>query len=75
MSDSKQGRTRALNKIIDFQISDFKEIFKLMVEKPVTIRLLDPPMHEFLPKSEVEIAELANSIGVSTAYVSEVYRE
>ena len=72
MSDSKQGRTRALNKIIDFQISDFKEIFKLMKEKPVTIRLLDPPMHEFLPKSEVEIAELANSIGVSTAYVSEV---
>jgi len=72
MSDSKQGRTRALNKIIDFQISDFKEIFKLMKEKPVTIRLLDPPMHEFLPKSEVEIAELANSTGVSTAYVSEV---
>ena len=72
MSDSKQGRTRALNKIIDFQISDFKEIFKLMKEKPVTIRLLDPPMHEFLPKSEVEIVELANSIGVSTAYVSEV---
>jgi len=72
MSDSKQGRTRALNKIIDFQISDFKEIFKIMKEKPVTIRLLDPPMHEFLPKSEVEIAELANSTGVSTAYVSEV---
>ena len=72
MSDNKQGRTRALNKIIDFQISDFKEIFKLMKEKPVTIRLLDPPMHEFLPKSEVEIAELANSTGVSTAYVSEV---
>ena len=72
MSDNKQGRTRALNKIIDFQISDFKEIFKLMKEKPVTIRLLDPPMHEFLPKSEVEIVELANSIGVSTAYVSEV---
>ena len=72
MSESKQGRTRALNKIIDFQISDFKEIFKLMKEKPVTIRLLDPPMHEFLPKSEVEIVELANSIGVSTAYVSEV---
>ena len=72
MSDSKQGRTRALNKIIDFQISDFKEIFKLMKEKPVTIRLLDPPMHEFLPKSEVEIAELANSTGVSTAYVSQV---
>jgi len=72
MSESKQGRTRALEKIIDFQISDFVEIFKLMKEKPVTIRLLDPPMHEFLPKSEVEIAELGNSLGVSTAYVSEV---
>ena len=72
MSESKQGRTRALEKIIDFQISDFIEIFKLMKEKPVTIRLLDPPMHEFLPKSEVEIAELGNSLGVSTAYVSEV---
>ena len=72
MSENKQGRTRALEKIIDFQISDFVEIFKLMKEKPVTIRLLDPPMHEFLPKSEVEIAELGNSLGVSTAYVSEV---
>ena len=72
MSESKQGRTRALEKIIDFRISDFVEIFKLMKEKPVTIRLLDPPMHEFLPKSEVEIAELGNSLGVSTAYVSEV---
>ena len=72
MANNKQGRKRALNKIIDFQINDFVEIFKLLKDKPITVRLLDPPMHEFLPKSDIEISELANSLRVSPAYVSEV---
>ncbi len=72
MANNKQGRKRALNKIIDFQINDFVEIFKLLKDKPITVRLLDPPMHEFLPKSDIEITELANSLRVSSAYVSEV---
>jgi pyruvate,orthophosphate dikinase len=72
MANNKQGRKRALNKIIDFQINDFVEIFKLLKDKPITVRLLDPPMHEFLPKSDIEISELASSLRVSSAYVSEV---
>ena len=45
MSDSTQGRKRALKKLIKYQISDFESIFKLLKEKPITVRLLDPPMH------------------------------
>ncbi|MFL2689044.1 MAG: pyruvate, phosphate dikinase [Candidatus Actinomarina sp.] len=72
MANNKQGRKRALNKIIDFQVNDFVEIFKLLKEKPITVRLLDPPMHEFLPKSEIEIGDLARALGVTSVYVSEV---
>ena len=72
VANNKQGRKRALNKIIDFQVNDFVEIFKLLKEKPITVRLLDPPMHEFLPKSEIEIGDLARALGVSSVYVSEV---
>ena len=72
MSESKQGRERALNKLIDFQIADFESLFLLLKEKPITIRLLDPPMHEFLPKSDIEIAELGNAIGVSPSYIREM---
>ena len=72
MSDTKQGRERALSKLITYQISDFEALFLLLKDKPITVRLLDPPMHEFLPKSDIEISELANSLRVSSAYVSEV---
>ena len=47
------------------QRSDFIEIFEVMAGLPVTIRLLDPPLHEFLPKTEEEIAEVAEAMGVS----------
>jgi pyruvate,orthophosphate dikinase len=50
MSDSVQGRKRALKKLIKYQIADFESIFTLLKDKPITVRLLDPPMHEFLPK-------------------------
>ena len=72
MSESKQGRKRALKKLIDFQISDFESLFSLLKEKPITVRLLDPPMHEFLPKSDIEMTELGNSIGVSPSYIREM---
>ena len=72
MSDSKQGRKRALKKLIKYQISDFESLFKLLKDKPITIRLLDPPMHEFLPKSDLEISQLANEIGVSPGHISEI---
>ncbi len=72
MSESKQGRKRALKKLIDFQIDDFESLFLLLKEKPITVRLLDPPMHEFLPKSDIEMAELGKAIGVSPSYVREI---
>ena len=72
MSESKQGRKRALKKLIDFQISDFESLFSLLKEKPITVRLLDPPMHEFLPKSDIEMVELGNAIGVSPSYIREM---
>jgi pyruvate,orthophosphate dikinase len=72
MSESKQGRKRALKKLIDFQISDFESLFSLLNEKPITVRLLDPPMHEFLPKSDIEMTELGNAIGVSPSYIREM---
>ena len=72
MSDSKQGRKRALKKLIDFQITDFESLFLLLKDRPITVRLLDPPMHEFLPKSDIEMAELSNAIGVSASYVREM---
>jgi pyruvate,orthophosphate dikinase len=72
MSESKQGRERALKKLIDFQISDLESLFLLLKEKPITVRLLDPPMHEFLPKSDIEMTELGNAIGVSPSYIREM---
>jgi pyruvate,orthophosphate dikinase len=72
MSESKQGRERALKKLIGYQISDFESLFLLLKEKPITVRLLDPPMHEFLPKSDIEMTELGNAIGVSPSYIREM---
>ncbi len=72
MSESQQGRKRALKKLIEFQIADFESLFLLLKEKPITVRLLDPPMHEFLPKSDIEMTELGNAIGVSPSYIREM---
>ena len=72
MSDTKQGRERALSKLIKYQISDFEDLFMLLKDKPITVRLLDPPMHEFLPKSDIEMTELGNAIGVSPAHIREM---
>ena len=62
LSKTKKDRAIALEKLLPYQKKDFIEIFKIMHGLPVTIRLLDPPLHEFLPKSEKEILELANVI-------------
>ena len=65
LADSEEGRRAALAKLLPMQRSDFVELFEIMKGLPVTIRLLDPPLHEFLPKTEAEIAEVAGVIGVS----------
>ncbi len=64
-ADSQIGRERALAKILPMQKNDFLEIFKVMNGLPVTVRLLDPPLHEFLPHSEEELSELSSEMGVS----------
>ncbi|MGF1457323.1 MAG: pyruvate, phosphate dikinase [Alphaproteobacteria bacterium] len=67
LSDSKEGRRAALTKLLPFQREDFTELFTIMAGLPVTIRLLDPPLHEFLPHGEEEIAHVAHSMGVEPA--------
>ena len=64
LSKSKEDRNKALAKLLPHQKNDFKKIFKVMNGLPVTIRLLDPPLHEFLPKTDKEIEEVANSLGI-----------
>jgi pyruvate,orthophosphate dikinase len=63
MADDAEGRRRAIGKLLPFQRKDFVELFRIMAGLPVTIRLLDPPLHEFLPHSAEEIAEVAAAIG------------
>ncbi|MEG0875949.1 MAG: pyruvate, phosphate dikinase [Oscillospiraceae bacterium] len=65
VSKTEEQRRRALAKILPMQRSDFEGIFKSMLGKPVTIRLLDPPLHEFLPSADSDIEELANDMGIS----------
>ncbi|WP_417680528.1 pyruvate, phosphate dikinase [Roseibium sp.] len=65
LSETEDGRRAALAKLLPMQRQDFAEIFEIMKGLPVTIRLLDPPLHEFLPKSDEEVAEVAAAMGVS----------
>ncbi len=65
LSKSKEDRANALEKLLPHQKKDFYEIFKIMQGLPVTVRLLDPPLHEFLPKSEKEIEDVAGSLQLS----------
>jgi pyruvate,orthophosphate dikinase len=64
LAENEAGRRAALAKLLPMQRSDFAELFEIMAGLPVTIRLLDPPLHEFLPHGEVEIAEVAEALGV-----------
>ncbi len=59
LAEDEQGRRAALDKLLPMQRSDFIELFEIMHGLPVTIRLLDPPLHEFLPKADGDIAEMA----------------
>jgi pyruvate,orthophosphate dikinase len=67
LADDTQGRRAALAKLLPMQRQDFIALFKIMAGQPVTIRLLDPPLHEFLPHGEAAIGEVAVTMGVSAA--------
>jgi pyruvate,orthophosphate dikinase len=69
LAESVEGRRDALEKVLPMQRQDFIEIFKIMIGLPVTIRLLDPPLHEFLPHQETEMAQVAAAVGVSEEHM------
>ncbi|BAT57843.1 pyruvate, phosphate dikinase [Variibacter gotjawalensis] len=63
LADDEKGRRAALAKLLPMQRGDFQKLFEIMGDRPVTIRLLDPPLHEFLPHGDEEIADVAKSMG------------
>ncbi len=70
LSDTVEGRKNALAKLLPFQKGDFVGIFRAMAGLPVTIRLLDPPLHEFLPHTDQELLELAGEMGVTFEHLN-----
>ena len=71
LSDTVEGREAALNELIPFQKSDFKAMYKELKGLPMTVRYLDPPLHEFLPTDEKDIQDLANEMGVTVTRLKE----
>ena len=65
LANDEAGRRAALARLLPYQKQDFKDLFKIMEGLPVVIRLLDPPLHEFLPHSEAEMKELADKMGMT----------
>ena len=79
LSKTKDDRLLALSKLLPYQKKDFIDIFKIMNGLPVTVRLLDPPLHEFLPRTDKEIAEVASSLSIPIkeleARISELHEQ
>jgi len=75
LAEDEKSRRVALAKLLPMQRADFVELFKIMGSLPVTIRLLDPPLHEFLPHSEGEIAEVAQAMGADPKKLADRARE
>jgi pyruvate,orthophosphate dikinase len=75
LSDDEKSRRAALAKLLPMQRNDFLELFEIMEGRPVTIRLLDPPLHEFLPHGEDEIAEVAAAMGADPKKLADRARE
>ncbi|MBQ2005619.1 MAG: pyruvate, phosphate dikinase, partial [Alphaproteobacteria bacterium] len=71
LAEDEAGRRAALAKLLPYQRADFVELFKIMDGMPVTIRLIDPPLHEFLPHTDAEIEELAKHIGKSVEFIKQ----
>jgi pyruvate,orthophosphate dikinase len=69
ISSTESGRRDALARLLPFQREDFRQLFIIMAGLPVTIRLLDPPLHEFLPHAEHDMQEVADSLGADVAVI------
>lgn len=65
LADGETGRRAALDKLLPMQRSDFEEIFRILEDRPATIRLLDPPLHEFLPHTDADMEDVAKASGVN----------
>jgi pyruvate,orthophosphate dikinase len=75
VADSKKKRKKALDKLFPYQKDDFKGIFKVMQDKTVTVRLLDPPLHEFLPQNDRDIKNLADQLSVPVDELKRIISE
>ena len=75
LADEEKARRAALAKLLPMQRGDFVELFEIMDGRPVTIRLLDPPLHEFLPHGDEEIAEVAAAMGVDAKKIADRAKE
>lgn len=71
LAETEEGRRAALARLLPYQKQDFKDLFKIMEGLPVVIRLLDPPLHEFLPHTDAEMQELADKIGLTLEKVKQ----
>ncbi len=71
LSSTEEGRRAALDKLLPYQKQDFKDLFKIMDGLPVVVRLLDPPLHEFLPHTDAEMQDLANKMGMTLQQVKD----
>jgi pyruvate,orthophosphate dikinase len=69
LSETSEERTKALNELIPFQKGDFKDMYKELKGMPMTVRYLDPPLHEFLPSEEEEIISLAKEMNVTVEHL------
>ncbi len=72
VAEDVEARKKALSKILPYQQGDFEALYEVMQDRPVTIRYLDPPLHEFLPSKEEDIIELANDMGISVDRLNQV---
>ena len=71
LAENEEGRRAALARLLPYQKQDFKDLFKIMEGLPVVIRLLDPPLHEFLPHTDAEMQELADKMGMTLEKVKQ----
>ncbi len=71
LSSDSEDKTAALRRLLPYQLEDFKDIYRAMEDRPVTIRLLDPPLHEFLPSTKEDISKMAKAMNLSVEEISE----
>ncbi len=75
LSETVEDREKYLNLLIPYQKGDFKEMYKELEGRPMTVRYIDPPLHEFIPKTEAEMKQLADAMGITVEHVQKVCNE